>query len=280
MSLSATDYASLFGNADLTGGDPVLGALYGGGAADVGPGQAIAALSNAERNQSAGVAAEAAQPAVARQIAAFTRAVQTATSAQQLLANPDFLNVLLTASGLASQIPYAALAQKALLSNPADPNALVNQLPDRAWTTIAQTYQFATMGLSVIQQPSVIATVTNAYAETLWQQSLNSTYPGLANALSFRAQASSITDVQQILGDAMLFDVVTTSLGIPQGIVVQPLQAQNQAISAQLDVKNFQNANFVEQFTQRYMIMMAGQADATGTPSLTQLAVSGQGLLA
>ncbi len=274
------DYALLFGSADASAASPLLQALYGDVSQPAGPGAALSALSNAEKNQTQDVAAEAAQPQVARDIAAFTQAVQTATSPQQLLNNPTVMKVLLTASGLSSQIGFTALAQKALLSNPSDPQSLVNKLPNQAWSTMAQTYQFATMGLSVIQQPSVIATVTNAYAEALWQQSLNATYPGLANALSFRQQASAITSVQQVLGDAMLFDVVTTALGIPEGIVVQSLQAQEQTIGAQLNVADFQKPQFVEQFVQQYMVNMAMNADATSQPSLDQLAVTAQGLLA
>ncbi len=274
------DYALLFTSSDASGASPLLQALYGDVSQPAGPGAALSALQNAERNQTKDVATEAAQPQVARDIAAFTKAVETATSPRQLLNNPAVMKVLLTASGLASQIGFTALAQKALLSNPFDQNSLVNKLPDQAWSTMAQTYQFATMGLAVIQQPSVISTVTNAYAEALWQQSLNASYPGLANALAFRQQASSITNVQQVLGDAMMFDVVTTALGIPEGIVVQSTQAQAQTISAQLDVANFQKPKFVEQFVQRYMVNMAMSASASSQPSLTQLAITAQGLVA
>ena len=273
------DYALLFSSSSDTSADPVLQALYGGASQPAGPGAALGALQDAERNQTQDVAAEAAQPQVARDIAAFTQAVQTATSPQQVLNNPTVMKVLLTASGLASQIGFTALAQKALLSDPSDPTSLVNQLPDQAWSIMAQTYQFATMGLSVIQQPSVIATLADSYAETLWQQSLNTTYPGLANALAFRQQASSITNVGQVLGDAMMFDVVTTALGIPEGIVVQSYQAQEQTIGAQLNVADFQKPQFVEQFVQQYMVNMALNADVTSQPSLQQLAVTAQGLL-
>jgi hypothetical protein len=281
FSLDAVDYASLFSAPDVDSVNPVLQALYGtGGSAPAGPGDAVAALKNAEANQSQQVAAIEAQPAVARDIATFTAAVQSATSPQQLLNNPTVLNVLLTASGLGSQVGFTALAQKALLSDTNDPQSLANTLPDTAWATTAATYQFATQGLAVIQQPSVIATVTNAYAEAQWQQSLNATYPGLSDALTFRAQASSITSVQQILGDSVLFDVVTTALGIPTAIVEQPLQAQEQTISAQLNVKDFQQPSFTEQFLQQYLINNALNQTGTTAPSLTQLAATAQGLIA
>ena len=217
-----------------------------------------------------------------RAITAFTKAVQTATSPQQLLSNPTVMKVLLTANGLADQIPYTALAQKTLLSNLNDPNSLVNQLTDTRWKTLAQTYDFANKGLSVIQNPSVISTIANAYAEVTWRNSLDATTPGLSNALTFRQNASStITYVDQILGDPVMRTVVTTALGIPAQIAFQPLKAQQKAITSQLDITKLQDPTFVQQFAQRYLIAMAQSAStSTATqPSMAALAVQAQGLV-
>ncbi|MEO8714530.1 MAG: DUF1217 domain-containing protein [Acetobacteraceae bacterium] len=240
------------------------------------------ALSRAEANQTADIQTTAKQPDVARTIAQFTAAVGKATSVRQLLNNPAALQVLLTANGLGDQTQYTALAQKALTSNTSDPNSLVNHLSDTRWKTVAKTYDFADKGLSVIQQPQVIATIANAYAEIAWRKSLDATTPGLSNALTFRQQASKITSVDQILGDSVLRTVVTTALGIPQQIAFQPLQAQEVAISSRLDLSRFKDPHFVESFTQRYLLA-AGQAAASGanatTTDLTSLAVQSQGLV-
>jgi hypothetical protein len=258
-------------------GDPVLNALYGG---VPGQGNPVQALQTAQRNQTQDVAMTAAQPAVARDIAAFTSAVQSATSPAQLLANPTVMNVLLTASGMSDQIGYTALATQALLSNSADPNALVNQLSDTRWLTVNQTYNFATQGLSVIQTPSVIATITNGYAEQTWLQSLNTATPGLSNALTFLSQASGITSVDQILGNSVLRSVVTTALGIPIQIALQDLNAQQQAITSQLDITQFQDPKFVQSFADRYLIAMQQQNSSTAAaPSLDSLAVQAAGLV-
>ena len=260
-------------------GDPVLNALYGSGGA-AGGGNPVQALQVAQQNQSQDIAMTAAQPATARAIAAFTSGVQSATSPAQLLANPNVMNVLLTASGMSDQIGNTALATQALLSNPADANALVNQLSDTRWLTVNQTYNFATQGLSVIQTPSVIATITNGYAEQTWLQSLNNATPGLANALAFLGQASSMTSALQILGNPTMFTVVTTALGIPPQIAYQDTNAQEQAISSQLDVTRFQDPNFVQGMADQYLIAMQQQnAGSTAAPSLESLAVQAAGLV-
>ncbi len=262
----------------------LLGAIYSTGTTGVSLGtqNPITALNNAETNQTQDIKATAAEPAVQRAISAFTKAVQTATSPQQLLSNPAVMQVLMTANGLADQIPYTALAQKTLLSNANTPSSLVNQLTDTRWKPVVQTYDFANKGLSVIQNPSVISTITSAYAEITWRNSLDATTPGLSNALTFRANASTATSVDQILGDPILRSVVTTTLGIPLQIAFQPLEAQQKAITSRLDITKLQDPKFVEQFAQRYLITMAQNASAgtAAQPSLSALAVQAQGLIA
>lgn len=284
MSLSLSQISTLFpASSTQTGASSLLQILYGQASSTAGSTQnPIQALSQAESNQTADIAATAAQPAVQRAIAQFTSALQSATSVQQLLSNSAVMNVLLTANGLSDQTGYTALAQKALMSNPSDPQSLVNQLSDTRWLPVAQTYQFATKGLAVIQNPQVMSTITSAYAEVTWRQSLDASTPGLSNALTFRSEASGISSVDQILGDPIMRTVVTTALGLPEQIAFQPLQAQEQAISSRLDISQFQNPSFVNSFTQRYLIAAnaaAASSSSSTSPDLTSLAVQASSLV-
>jgi Protein of unknown function (DUF1217) len=239
-------------------------------------------LTRAEANSTKDIAQTAAQPQVARDIATFTAQVAAAKSPAALLQNPTVLKVLLTANGLGDQVQYTALAQKALLSNTNDANSVADQLTsDSAWKTTASLYDFANKGLSVLQEPSTISTITSAYAEVLWRQSLDATTPGLSNALTFRDQASTITSVDQILGDPIMRNVVTTALGIPETIAIQDLPAQEQAISTRLDITQFKNPAFVNTFVQQYLIQtnLTGGSSGSSSSSMDQLAVQSAGLV-
>jgi hypothetical protein len=282
--MSGSIDASLFGVASgsTAAVDPLLSALYGlSGSVDTSPADAVNALTDAETNQTKDIAAVAAQASVQADVAAFTAGVAAAKTPAALLANPAVLKVLLTANGLGDQIAYPALAQQALLSNTANANSLADQLANTAWKSTAATYQFATQGLAVIQQSNVQQTIANAYAEVTWRNSLDAAHPGLSNALTFRSEASTITSVDQILGDPILRDVVTTTLGLPLQIAIQPLEAQEKAISSQLDISQFSNPKFVDQFTQRYIIAKAAAAAATPATAsnLDSLAQAAAGLL-
>lgn len=235
----------------------------------------VTALAAALKQEPKAVAAVAAEPVTKRDIAAFRAAVAKAKTPADLLANPDARKVLLTANGLGDQAQYGALATKALLSNTAKSGSLASQLSDARWLNAAKTYDFANQGLAVLKKPGVIDTIANGYAEVQWRQSLNQTTPGLSNAIDFRSRASSIKSVDQILGDTTLRKVVTTALGIPEQIAFQPLQAQEKAISDQLDITKFQKQTFVEQFTRRYLIAAgnAASTDATAASGINSLFV-------
>ena len=282
---SGIDYAALLAPVSNSGSSEtgnILDELYGYSTSGTGTTETnpVAALDEAEKDETKDIATTAAEPAVARAISTFAAAVKSASSPEQLLSNPTVMQVLLTANGLADQVPYTALAKQTLLSNPKDPSSLVNQLTDTSWLPVVQTYNFATEGLSVIQNPSVIQTIANGYAEYTWLSSLDQITPGLSNALAFRSQASSITSVDQILGNENLFEVVTGALGIPEQILYQPLSAQEQAISAQLNIKDLQNPTFVQNLIEKYLVGQQASATASdSTPSLTALAVQAQGLV-
>lgn len=283
MGTTLSYLTSLFGTATSTGtaGD-LLATLYGyGGQSTNSLGQnPVTALASAEQNRAQDIKTTAAEPQVKRAVDSFTAAVGKAKSVQQLLADPTVMQVLLTANGLGDQVSYTALAQKALTSDLSDPKSLANTLTDTRWKSVVQTYDFANKGLSVIQNPKVISTIANAYAEVTWRQSLDATTPGLSNALTFRGEASTITSVDQILGDPVMRTVVTTALNLPLEIAFQPLEAQEKAISSRLDLKQFQDPKFVETFTQRYLLAAGASATNAGqTPSMAALASQAQGLI-
>ena len=281
MSGSISYLTSLFSNS-FGSGDPLLNALYGTGSqsGDSSATTAVQALASAEKNETQDVKLTGAQPAVQHATAAFTKAVTSAKSVAQLLANPAVMNVLLTANGMSDQIGYTALATKVLTSNLSDPNSLANTLTDTRWKTLAQTYGFATNGLKAIQSPTAIAAIVKGYAQVTWQTTQDAVTPGLSNALAFKTSASTITSVDQILGDPTMRTVVTTALGIPEQIAFQSINAQEKAISSQLNITQFQDPKFVESFVQRYLIAnSASSSSSSSTPDLTTLAVQGQGLL-
>lgn len=284
MGTSLSFLTGLYTSDTTTGSGSLLATLYGfaGQAVNASGQTPAAALAAAEKNQSKSIKATATQPAVKLTIEAFTEGVNGAKSVQDLLSNPAVMRVLLTANGLADQIPYHALAQQALQSDLSDPKSLANTLTDTRWKSVAKTYDFAKQGLALIKQSKVMNAITDGYAEVTWRKSLDTTTPGLSNALTFRDQAVKFTSAIQILGDPVLRNVVTTALGIPLQIAFQPLEAQEKAITTRLDIKKLQDPKFVESFAQRYLLAAARNSSSStsaGTTDLTTLAMQARGLV-
>ncbi len=271
---------SLFGDSGTSSSDNLLSTVYGNGGTAGANANPLAALKSAEANTSQDVAQTAAQPAVAREISTFRNLVAKATSAASLLQDQTVLKVLLTANGLGDQVAYPALARKTLLSNADDSKSLANTLGDSNWKSTTALYDFANKGLSVLQNPKVIDTLANGYAEVTWRNSLDQTTPGLSEALTFRSEAAHITSALQILGSGTLRKVVTTALNIPEQIAFQDLGAQQLAITSKLDVGRFKDPAFVESFTQQYLLAAQQAASSSNsTSNLDQLAASAQGLV-
>jgi Protein of unknown function (DUF1217) len=237
-------------------------------------------LKLAQQDQTTDVAQEALQPQVSQAINAFKTAVADAPNIQTALLNPDVQKVLLTANGLSSYIGQTALVQKMFLSNPSDTKSLVNQMGDNNFLSAVQTFDFAKNGLAELQNPKIVATLTNGYAEVTWRQSLDQATPGLSNAQTFLSQASSIKSVDDILGNQTNFDVVTTALGLPQQIVNQTQTAIDAAIGSRLDISKLQDPKLVTTLTDQYLLTMqsANSSSSSGT-SLTALAVQAAGLV-
>jgi hypothetical protein len=263
ISASGINYSLLFPASSSTGSAStnILNALYGTGTAStVGTSETdpIDALRQAQANQTTDIANEAKLPTVQLQVAAFTKAVQSATSIQSLLTNHDFLNVFLTANGLGSEVNSGALVTQALLSDPTNTSSLANQLAgtNAAWLSTAKTYDFFANGLSAIQSPSVLSTIASGYAEVLWRQSLDKQTPGLSNALYFLANASTLTSPDLVLGNAVARTVVTTAFGIPEQIAYQPLQAQEQVINNSLDFSRITDPKYVQSITDQYLVQL------------------------
>ncbi|MGC8470262.1 MAG: DUF1217 domain-containing protein [Acetobacteraceae bacterium] len=288
LTTSSINYAALFFSSATSGASgtastisSMLAAVYGGGTAGAAGGSnPLTALQIAESTQTQQVALTAQQPTVQQDISTFTKAVQSATSVSQLLSNPTVMKVLLTASGLASQVPYTAMDQQILQSNPNDSNALVNQMTDPAWLAIVNTYNFATQGLSNIQNPNVISTITQNYAQQVWMSSLNQTTPGLSTALEFKQMASTLTSPLDVLGSGTAFNVITTAFNIPQQIVFQDQSAQEQAINAHVDFTKLNDPTYVNGILDQYMLNVASTSSSSSGQNLEALAVQAQGLIA
>jgi hypothetical protein len=282
--VSGIDYNLLFSPASTADtASSILSALYNSTPSSAGTfastGDPLLDLKLAQKNEDVDVALVAKEPVVQQAITAFKNAVNRATDIKTALTNPNVQKVLLTASGLSSYIGQTALVQKAFMSDPSDSSSVVNRLGDSTLLATVKTYDFAKNGLAELQDPKILETLTNGYAEVTWRQSLDKATPGLSNVLNFLSKASSIKSFGDILASPSNFYVVTGALGIPANIVFQTLSAQKTAINSRVDYAKFQDPKYVNHLTDQYLISKRSSRQSGGSQDLTSLAVRSSGLV-
>lgn len=216
----------------------------------------------------------ASEPAQQRAMEQFRRAVTRAPDIRAALRDPRVLEVVTRALGIPDAAGQPGLATRALLSDPADQKSLVNQLTDTRWKAAAQTLALNRRGLEALRDPAIQARLAEGLQRAAWNQELSRTSPGLGDAVLFREQAAGVKNVYEILGNPVLRRVVTTTLGLPQELAVQSVEAQGRAVTARLDLAKLVNPKEVQRIAERYLALQ------TSTGAFGRAALPGLSLLA
>ena len=242
-----------------------------GGAALAIPAFRRAAAAGAEDK---GITQAGKDPQLQRTLERFKEAVTRAPDVKTALKDPRVLAVVLPALGLADAVDKPALAMRALTSDPAKPDSLVNQLSDRRWLSAAKTLDLSRRGLDALRDPKIQAVLEKGLAQVTWREGLNEATPGVSDALYFRERASSVKNAYDILGDAVLRRVVTKALGLPDSLAVQTVEAQARTITSRLKIESLSDSRQVAKFAERYVITRASEGGGTAgsSPLLSLLA--------
>lgn len=227
-----------------------------GGSLPLGGGDAMTQFRTAERMKDKQVEMVRQDPMVKRDIAEFNKALEKAESPEELLQNPRTLEFVLRGLGMADQIGNDALARKAILSDPSDKEGLANRLQDKRYKDAAKMFNFAELGLEGIKNPEVKGKFVESYVQQRYEEKLAETNPAIPDAMAFQREAKErdFSNPYDVLGDPLIRRVVTTALGLPEQIAIQSVEAQARAITSRMDLKDLNDSDFVEKFTQRFLM--------------------------
>ncbi|MGM0562130.1 MAG: DUF1217 domain-containing protein [Pseudomonadota bacterium] len=242
-----------------------VGMLFGvqaGGGSGVGGslplpgGDAMTQLRTAERMKDKQMEMVRQDPMVKRDIAEFNKALDKAESPEELMRNPRTLEFMLRGLGMADQIGNDALARKAILSDPNDKEGLANRLQDKRYKDAAQMFNFQELGLEGIKNPEVKDKFIESYTRQRYEEKLAETNPAIPDAMAFQREAKErdLSNPYDVLGDPLIRRVVTTALGLPEEIAIQPVETQARAITSRMDLKDLNDPKFVEKFTNRFLM--------------------------
>lgn len=184
----------------------------------------------------------------------FKKAVAKVTSVDDVFKDYRLVSFLATATNLAGEEQYAGKMRRILSEKTSDTNAVMNRLSDKRYAQAAATLQFGETGVDTLQTQSTQDALISAYKQAKFETSIGTENIAVRKARYFEQYITSATSsVYNILGDAILRDVVTSTLGLPAQIAIQPVETQAAAITSRLDITKLNDAKYRDAFIKRYL---------------------------
>ncbi len=203
-------------------------------------------------------------PQASALVAYFRKVAPSLTTPAALLKDTKALTVVLGAFNLSGSINDTAILKDLLTQNPASKTSLVHSLGSAKYQLFAnalsnwKTPPFATS--------SAVSQIVSAYSTNVFEQSANTQASGLANALYFTREASSLKSVAAIQSDTNLLAVVVTGLGLPlDNFEELGFDQQTALLTSKLHLTKLQSPAYVKQTAEQYLVSQQSTAD--GTPA-------------
>ncbi|MBI1246186.1 MAG: DUF1217 domain-containing protein [Alphaproteobacteria bacterium] len=206
------------------------------------------------------------QASVQQKIKYAQDVVAKAKSVDDLLNNRRFMEFALSAFALESEVDKKGLLKKVLLSDLSDQNSLANRMNDPRYRDIASTMRLKDFGVDGLKLPGVMEGLTARFIKNEFEKAQGDASPGLREAMYFKENAAKINSPYSVLGDKVLREVITTTLGIPKELAIQSVESQAAYLQSKVDLSKFKDKKFVESFIQRYLTQRDQQtAESNGT---------------
>jgi hypothetical protein len=221
-----------------------------------------------------------ARPDVTREAARFAELIPQAVTAEDLVSDRRLLRVALTAFGLEEEIDKRALIQKALESDPSDPQSFANRLVDRRYRDLAAAFGYGSILGPKVLDAGFAETITSSYRERRFELAVGDSDPNLRLALNARRELARISQTStaedagwfQVLGDRPLRAVVEGALGLPAAFSQLDVDRQKATLEDRLQSafgapspKAFEDPELLDGFIRRFLV----RAEATAGPSLS-----------
>jgi hypothetical protein len=201
--------------------------------------------------------------AVERDVKAFKEQLASVKTTDELFKNRRLMGFVLTAYGLETELNYMGRIKGVMMSDLSKPTSIANILKDRRYREIAGDLQMFKTGVDLLKNPATTQKVVDRYVAAQYELSISKENPALREARYFAQNIGKVSNVYEILGDNVLRKVVTSALGLPDQIAIQPIETQAELIKRRLDITQFKTASA----NAASDVRANAQADVTGLDS-------------
>lgn len=226
------------------------------------------------------------QPSVQREIDFARSFAAKVTNVEEMLGNRRFMNFVLSAFGLESEVDKKGLLRKVLMSDLTDINSYANRTNDPRFRELAQRLDIKAVGLANVKNEATLTSIELRYKKNEFEKAQGEASPGLREALYFKENASRMKSIWDVLGDRTMRAVVSKAFDIPLETAVQSVESQAVAFGRKVDVEKFKDKTWLDRTIQIYLTKVDQESSqASGSTAsmyaslLTPLFDSGGGVL-
>lgn len=181
--------------------------------------------------------------------------------------NYRLFSYAMTAYGLGDEVSAKGLMTKVLEGGVTSSSALANTLSDPRYKAFATAFDFAGKGSAATSAASATTATTANYVEQTLETNEAKQNNGVALALYFKRNASSITSAYGLLGDSKMLTVVQTAFGISPTTGETDIDTQAAYLDKVLNIKDLQDPAKVEKLIERF----TSQYDASSSSNVTNV---------
>jgi hypothetical protein len=212
----------------------------------------------------------------------FAKTILTVKSLSDFLADSKLVNFVLTANGIDPKSVDSDTLKKAFTSDPDDSKSFLNTPDGAQFKNIVAAFNFDTLGnmvdtkLGTAQNKGALDQLNDNYLHQSLEDQQGDTNPGVRLALYFERKAPGINTVYDIMGDAALYQVITTTFSLPSSISAMNVDDQAKLLQKDINVDDLHDPAKLNKLLQRFSVMydLANGTGATTSPAISILSGS------
>ena len=196
------------------------------------------------------------RPEVKREADYFLSTIRTVKSADDFLKNDRLYKFAMTAFGLKDMIYGKAFMRKVLNEGIDGSKSFALQLADPRFRDFAEAFNFARYGGTATAFDRAQQGTVDRYIRVQLEDDAGATDEGLKLALYFQRKAPEVTSIYGLMGDAALYKVVQTALGLPAAYSNTDVDTQAAYLRTRINIADLKDPvkldNFLTRFTAKW----------------------------
>jgi hypothetical protein len=215
----------------------------------------VTSYKNITANQARSLQSVASQPATAREIAYYKANIGKIKTVDDFVSNPRIFNFAMQAYGLKDMVYAKAFIKKALNEGVASSDAFAMKLSDTRFREFVSTFNFAANGETTTTSDATTQGTVDKYTESLLEEQAGKQSDGLRLALNFKAKIGNVSSIYGVLGNAALYQVVRTTLGLPAAMSSVDIDKQAKVIGDKFNIADMKDPKKLDAFVTRFLSM-------------------------